>query len=185
MDHRQQRQLLSNLLISRGRQQTALEAFETTFHQDLNGDGTIGLPTIVIQTDGSTALTEVGNNFFLDTPVAASGPELKLGGAAVTPVSFAAGRRSARSSTGGGYDVAWKIREDRSVPVWSTDSNGNYLSNLIADRAGEQHRAGIARDHLPPGPQWRRHHRACHDGDPRPMDRPAWSRSATTIFSIA
>ena len=32
--------------------------------------GTIGIPKVVIQTDGSTALTEVGNNFYLDTPVA-------------------------------------------------------------------------------------------------------------------
>jgi hypothetical protein len=31
---------------------SALEALETTFHQDLNGDGVIGLPMVVIQTDG-------------------------------------------------------------------------------------------------------------------------------------
>ena len=31
--------------------------FETIFNQDLNGDGTIGIPKIAIQTDGSTALT--------------------------------------------------------------------------------------------------------------------------------
>ena len=39
----------------------ALETIETTFNQDLNGDGTIGPPTVVIQTDGTTALTEIGN----------------------------------------------------------------------------------------------------------------------------
>ena len=43
----------------------ALESIETIFDQDLNGDGTIGLTTTVIQTDtdssGSTSLTEVGN----------------------------------------------------------------------------------------------------------------------------
>ena len=35
---------------------TAVEALETIFNQDLNGDGTIGIPSVVIQTDGSTSL---------------------------------------------------------------------------------------------------------------------------------
>ena len=47
---------------------SALELIETTFNQDLNGDGTIGLTKTVIQTDtnsfGSTSLMEVGNEYF-------------------------------------------------------------------------------------------------------------------------
>ena len=39
---------------------TALEGFEPAFNQDLNGDGAIGIPRIVIQTDGPTSLTLVG-----------------------------------------------------------------------------------------------------------------------------
>ena len=38
-----------------------------SFHQDLNGDGVIGVPavpTTVIETFGSTSLVEIGNNFF-------------------------------------------------------------------------------------------------------------------------
>ena len=46
----------------------ALESIETTFNQDLNGDGTIGLTKTVIQTDtnsfGSTTLTAVGQRIF-------------------------------------------------------------------------------------------------------------------------
>ena len=46
----------------------ALESIETTFNQDLNGDGTIGLTKTVIQTDtnssGSTSLTAVANEYF-------------------------------------------------------------------------------------------------------------------------
>ena len=46
----------------------ALESLETTFGQDLNGDGVIGLPTKVIQTDtssyGTTSLAEIGNQLF-------------------------------------------------------------------------------------------------------------------------
>src|SRR6202034_1815019 len=84
---------------------TALEALETTFNQDLNGDGTIGIPKVVIQTDGSTALTEVGNNFYLYN--GGAGPELKELGIAVTaggswtPIA-------AVQVAGGDYDVAWK-----------------------------------------------------------------------------
>ena len=40
---------------------TALEALETSFHQDLNGDGVIGVPTTVIESFGSTSLVEVRN----------------------------------------------------------------------------------------------------------------------------
>ena len=41
----------------------ALESLETTFHQDLNGDGTIGLVGTVIESSGSTSLVKVGNNY--------------------------------------------------------------------------------------------------------------------------
>ena len=47
----------------------ALESLETTFNQDLNGDGTIGLTSTAIQIDtnsfGSTSLTAVANEYFL------------------------------------------------------------------------------------------------------------------------
>src|SRR5205823_3465221 len=43
----------------------ALEALEPIFHQDLNGDGVIGLTTTVIQVDGSTSLTKVADHYFL------------------------------------------------------------------------------------------------------------------------
>ena len=65
---------LSNLFGPVSGNSTALEALETTFNQDLNGDGTIGIPKVIIQTDGSTALTQVGNNFYLYN--GGTGPEL-------------------------------------------------------------------------------------------------------------
>ncbi len=42
------------------------------------------MPTTVIQTDGSTSLVEVGNNYFLYNISSGTGPELKYAGAAVT-----------------------------------------------------------------------------------------------------
>ena len=43
----------------------ALQSFETSFHQDLNGDGVIG-PATVIEAFGSTSLVQDGNNYFLE-----------------------------------------------------------------------------------------------------------------------
>jgi len=49
---------------------TTLESIETSFHQDLNGDGTIGVSGTVIQTDtgpyGSTSLTRIADNYYLN-----------------------------------------------------------------------------------------------------------------------
>ena len=79
---------------------------------------------------------------------------------------------------GGGYDVAWKNTATGQYTVWSTDSNGNYLSNLIGAGFGQQHRAGIAGDHLQPGPQRRWHDRNSEGGNPdRRIDRPDAGRS--------
>jgi len=53
---------------------SSLESIETTFHQDLNGDGVIGVPTTVIESLGSTKLVEVGSNYFLRATVAGPAP---------------------------------------------------------------------------------------------------------------
>ena len=42
---------------------STLQSFETSFHQDLNGDGAIGVPGTVIESAGSTSLVAVGNQF--------------------------------------------------------------------------------------------------------------------------
>ena len=47
---------------------STLESLETSFHQDLNGDGQIGVAVAtVIESNGATSLTEVGNIFILMT----------------------------------------------------------------------------------------------------------------------
>ncbi len=125
---------LSNLIPTVSGNSTALESFETIFHQDLNGDGVIGIPAVVIQTDGSTALTEVGNNYYLYN--GGAGPELKLDGVAVTAGQFGSTVPIGAVQTASGYDVAWKIPGANEYTVWSTDSSGNYLSNLIPTVSG-------------------------------------------------
>jgi hypothetical protein len=111
---------------------TTLETYETTFNQDLNGDGVIGIPTKVIQTDGSTSLVQVGSNYFLDPVGGSSGPELKFGGAAVVAGEFSGWTALGAVQTASGYDVAWKDAATNQYAVWTTDSSGNFISSTGA-----------------------------------------------------
>ena len=86
----------------------ALESIETTFDQDLNGDGTIGLTETVIQTNGSTSLTEVANEYFLYNG-SGVGPALKYGGADVVAGEFSGWVPIGAVQTASGYEIAWKF----------------------------------------------------------------------------
>ncbi|WGR78361.1 MULTISPECIES: Ig-like domain-containing protein [unclassified Bradyrhizobium] len=116
----------------------ALESSESLFHQDLNGDGVIGVPSTsttiagtTIEASGSTALVAVDKNFLLASMAAGTGPTLKYGGVAVVPGQFGVWTPVAVEQTSTGYDVAWKIPATGEFAVWATDSNGNYTSNLL------------------------------------------------------
>jgi hypothetical protein len=132
---------ITNLIGETAGNDYALESFETTFNQDLNGDGTIGPTKTVIQTDtnalGSTSLMAVANEYFLYN-ASGSGPVLQDGGAVVAGssggwVPFGA------VQTASGYDVAWELPGANEFTVWSTDSNGNYITNLIGETAGNDY----------------------------------------------
>ncbi len=111
---------------------SALKSFETSFQQDLNRDGAIGIPPI--EAFGSTSLVQVGNNYVLNGS-SGPGPVLKYGGAA-----FAADQSSwtpiAAEKTATGYQVVWKLAGTDQYTVWNTDSNGNYTSNAIGIVSG-------------------------------------------------
>ena len=117
---------------------SALESLEISFHQDLNGDGVIGVTSTqappvsgtIIESFGSTSLVGVGSNFYLDSNSSGSGPELKYGGAAVTAGEFGGWTPIGTEQTATGYEVAWKMTGADQYGVWATDSNGNYLSNI-------------------------------------------------------
>ncbi|MGY3604052.1 MULTISPECIES: Ig-like domain-containing protein [unclassified Bradyrhizobium] len=105
---------------------TTVQSYETIFHQDLNGDHTIGVPggTSPSTPSGSTGVVQVGNNYFLGS----NGPELKHGGAAVTTGQFQDWIPiSSVQVDGGGYDVAWKNSSGQ-FTFWATDSQGNFTS---------------------------------------------------------
>jgi hypothetical protein len=113
----------------------ALQSLEPSFHQDLNGDGLIGPPTTGIEANGSTHLTEVGNHFFLYDS-GGSGPALKVAGAAVVAGQFGGWAPIAAEATASGYEVAWKYGSADQYTAWTTDSSGNYLTNIMGAVSG-------------------------------------------------
>ena len=76
---------------------------------------------------GSTYLTEVGTNFYLDSG-GGVGPSLKLAGANVVAGQFGGWGFIGAEATGGGYEVALKLAGAQQYALWNTDNNGNYLS---------------------------------------------------------
>ncbi len=107
-----------------------LESAESVFNQDLNGDGVIGPPSTVVQTDtgafGTTSLVEVGNSYGLYTN--GSGPVLQYAGAPVTIGEFGNWSPIGAVATANGYEIAWKETGADAYQLMMTDSNGNYVS---------------------------------------------------------
>jgi hypothetical protein len=126
----------------------ALEALEITFHQDLNGDGTIGpvdappspppptgATTTVIEAFGSTSLLQVGNNYFMQ-PNSGTAVELSLNGAAVTTGQFGQWAPIGAEQTATGYEVVWKMTGADQYQAWNTDSSGNGISSALGVVSG-------------------------------------------------
>ncbi|WP_339501740.1 hypothetical protein, partial [Pseudomonas canadensis] len=68
-----------------------LQALEPSFHQDLNGAGTIGpiaSAGTVIESYGSTSLVLAGSNFYFNPVSGGTGPQLKYGGAAFSAAAL-------------------------------------------------------------------------------------------------
>jgi serralysin len=110
---------------------SVLESLEPSFHQDLNGDGVIGVPAVpstVIESFGSTSLVQVGNNYFFYPVGGSSGPEFEYQGAPVAAGEYAWSYIGAEQ-TAGGYEVALHVAGTDQYTVWNTDSNGNFVSN--------------------------------------------------------
>ena len=108
-----------------------LQSLETSFQQDLNGDGNIGVAATVVESDGSTSLTQIGKNFYLydsgDT-----GPVLKYGGSAVVAGPAGTWLPIGVEATAGGYEVAWSLAGADQYSVWNTDTDGNFTSYITS-----------------------------------------------------
>ena len=114
-----------------------LEAFETSFQQDLNGDGRIGLPPpTVIEAFGSTTLVQSGSNYFLNSTDGSS-VEMSYGGAPVVAGQFGAWTPIGAEKTASGYEVALSVTGADQYTVFYLDASGNYLSDPIGTVSGE------------------------------------------------
>ena len=114
-----------------------LESFESSFQQDLNGDGRIGLPPpTVIEAVGSTTLVQSGSNYILDNADGSSVP-LSYGGAPVAVGQFGAWIPIGAEKTSSGYEVALKLMGADQYTVWYLDGSGNYLSSPIPNASGD------------------------------------------------
>ena len=139
-----------------------LESFETSFQQDLNGDGSIGLQTTVIEEIGSTRLEQHGSNYFL-YPNSGPAVELSFGGALVEAGQFDAfggpWALIGAEQTASGYVVAWKVIGANQFEVWNTDNSGNFVttSDVVS---GTSAAVAIVRDQFPARPERRRFDRS-------------------------
>ncbi len=158
VEHRQQRQLhLQHHRRGVGNQRYALESLETSFHQDLNGDGMIGVPSAtVIESLGSTSLVQVGNNFYLDNIGSGYGTRAEIcrrGMLWRVSLALDADRRGADRQAG--------TRSPGSSPgpistrCGAPTATATIISNIIGAVSGTSATLGIARDELPPGPERR------------------------------
>ena len=131
--------ITTNALATTSGSSSALEGLETSFHQDLNGDGVIGPPATIpftpIESFGATELVQVGNNYFLYHIPGTSGPDLKYGGSDFTVGTWGAWAPIGAEAISGGYEVAFKIGAD-TYTVWDTDTNGNLTTNVLATTSG-------------------------------------------------
>ena len=100
---------------------------------------TVTPPPVVIEADGVTALLQSGNDYFLN-PVASgttiTGPELRFNGAPVTAGEWTGWTPIGAEHTSSGYEVAFYNSSTRLFNIWSTDSNGNYITNLASGISG-------------------------------------------------
>ena len=118
---------------------SALQSFETSFHQDLNGDGAIGVPGTVIELAGSTSLVAVGTM---------DGTNISGGAALLNPGPTWHVEAAADFNGDGKSDILWQ--HDNGTPaIWIMD--GTNLSRGAA---------------LPnPGPAWHIAEAADFNGD--------------------
>jgi hypothetical protein len=100
----------------------ALEELELTFGEDLNGDGTVGPIMTTIATNSTTTLTEVANQFELNSAGGRAGPFLELNGSPVTAGQFPAHWTPVGAMrTANGYEVAF------SAPVPGQSGQYQYV----------------------------------------------------------
>ncbi len=126
---------VTNLVANAAPSNSTLESLETVFNQDLNGDGTIGIPADhTIQVDGATTLSQSGNQYNVSVNGGAD-IAIKLGNADVQANNFGGWIPIGAVQTATGFDIAWENHGSGLYAVWNADSSANFISNLVANAA--------------------------------------------------
>ena len=113
-----------------------MESIETSFNDDLNGDGTIGVPPPkVIESSGSMSLVTDWTNYYLE-PNGGTAVKLSYNGAPVTVGEFGAWTPIAAQQTATGYEVALEDVGANLYGVWDTDASGNFVSAPLSNVSG-------------------------------------------------
>jgi len=120
---------------------SAVQTFESSFNQDLNGDGVIGAPvapppSTAIESAGATSLMVSGNNYYLNPVGGGTGPVLQFQGSVVTVGKFAGWAPIGAEATANGYEVAWYNAGTNQYTFWYTDGSGKFVSNPTGPVAG-------------------------------------------------
>ncbi len=108
----------------------AMQSIETTYNQDLNGDGTVGPKATTIETIGTVDLKQVADTYFLYDHGTSNGPQLKMSGAAVTVGQFDTWTPLGAEKMANGYLAVWKHGAADEYTVWTIDGAGNWLSQI-------------------------------------------------------
>ena len=112
-----------------------MQSVETTFHQDLNGDGTVGPLTTAIEASGSTSLVQLADTYFLYALGGTTGPQVSFNGSPVTAGQYGSSwTLIGGEQVGGGYEVAWKTADQ--YVIWNHDSDGAFVSNTLGTMSG-------------------------------------------------
>ena len=141
------------------------KAIEASFHQDLNGDGTIGFVTTRVEiirrnrAGSGCQLLLAGSCWRRDWPSAEVWWYARHGGSVRRLDLYRRGtdRQRLRGCAG-------RLPAPNQYTVWNTDSNGNVISNAVGGIvSGTSFGAARDRGEFPPGSEWRWHDRHCHD----------------------
>jgi hypothetical protein len=104
-----------------------LESLESSFQQDLNGDGIIGVPTTLIESSGTTSLLQGAGTYLMYPVGGTSGPQILYGGAPVAVGSLGPWVAIAAEQESFGYEVVWRAGSANQYTAWFLDGFGNYV----------------------------------------------------------
>ncbi|WP_316168113.1 MULTISPECIES: NF038122 family metalloprotease, partial [unclassified Bradyrhizobium] len=91
---------------------------------------------VVIESFGATSLVQIGSGYFVNPVSGGTGPELKLGGAAIAAGQLGPWVPIGAEATTSGYEVVWKVAGADEYTAWNFDASGNFVSSAIGYVSG-------------------------------------------------